>query len=132
MTRSPERLIPFLEDREGWCFGYGVESRTHDCVRFVAAGVEAVTGVNRLEAIAPRWSTRIGARRALTRMGGLAAAVDATGLPRVEPMLARRGDVALTDGEALVLVEGDLVVGLAERGLYRLPRSAMVTAWAAD
>ncbi len=129
MTRRPDRLIPFLEDREGWTFGYGPAPRTHDCVRFVAAGVEAVTGAKPLRTVRLRWRTALGARRHLNRLGGLAGAVDASGMVRIEPTLARRGDVGLTAGEALVLVEGETVVGLTERGLYRLPRAAMTIAW---
>lgn len=128
MTRDPEALIAFLDDRQDWTFGYGQGDREHDCVRFVSAGIEAVTGLAPLTLINGTWATETGAARLLKRHGGLETAVDAvmTEIPRT---LAQRGDCGLTAGNALVLVEGATLVGVTERGLYRLPRHALLKAW---
>ncbi|MBX9707560.1 MAG: hypothetical protein K2X61_06475 [Caulobacteraceae bacterium] len=130
-ARCPEALVPFLETREDWAFGYGPEPRTHDCARFCGAGVAAVTGVDPLDAFAGRWTSERGARRVLAAHGGLASAVSTVMRP-IAPTLAQRGDVGMTDDGALVLFEGQTVVGVQERGLRRLPRSLVVFAWTAD
>lgn len=131
MSRSsdPEGLIPFLEAREAFAFGYSGAANTHDCARFCDAGVMAVTGQSPLKALSASWSSEIGAARVLSRMGGMAAAVD-TVMTRIDPCRANRGDVGLLDDRTLVLVEGACVVGPAPvRGLFRRPRAAMIAAW---
>lgn len=132
MSPSAAAFIAFLEDREDWIFGYGPEPRTHDCARFCGAGVEAMTGINPLDRFASQWRTSSGARRVLARHGGLAAAVGTVMTP-ISPTLAPRGAVGLISGGGLVLVEGALLVGPgADRGLVRVPRSEMVSAWVAS
>lgn len=127
--RDPHALVAFLESREDWAFGYGREPRTHDCARFCGAGFAAVTGVNPLDSFAGRWTSERGARRILAAHGGLAAAVDTVMRP-IDPTLAQRGDVGMTDDNTLVLIEGDTVVGPAwPKGLKRAPRAALTRAW---
>ena len=127
--RDPHALVAFLESREDWAFGYGRESRTHDCARFCGAGFAAVSGVNPLDSFAGRWTSERGARRILAAHGGLAAAVDTVMRP-IDPTLAQRGDVGMTDDNTLVLIEGDTVVGPASpKGLKRAPRAALTRAW---
>lgn len=130
MARRVEALAPFLEDRETWTFGYGPGVNEHDCIRFWAAGIEAVSGQNPLSRFKGRWTTELGAARVIRRSGGLARAVDSV-MTRVEPNMALRGDGGMTADGAMVLIEGDTVAGLDERGLYRLPRSALAIAWSA-
>lgn len=126
--RDANALAAFLEDRESWTFGYSRASKTHDCARFAGAGVKAVTGVNPLKSFSSEWKTPLGAARVLRRHGGMAAAVSEVMRP-INPMFAQRGDVGLTEQGALVLVEGQAVVGVSPEGLRRLPRSAMTLAW---
>lgn len=127
--RDPNALPAYLEEREGWAFGYGPQPRTHECARFFAGGVAAVTGVDPLDRFSSQWTTRRGARRVLAKHGGMAKALGEV-MTEIEPNLAQRGDGGLTDDRTLVLVEGDTVVGLdPERGYVRLPRSAMTRAW---
>lgn len=126
---GPEALVAYLEAREGWAFGYGPEPRTHDCVRWAAGAVEAMHGVTPLSAVAASWTTEAGAGRALKRLGGMAEAVGSV-LRAIDPTLAGRGDVGMTEGGQLVVFEGETVVGLKEAGGYvRLPRPAALRAW---
>lgn len=124
-----DALPIYLEEREGWAFGYSLTPETHDCARWSGAGVNVVHGVNPLDRFASQWTTRRGARRVLARHGGMAAAVN-TVMRSIDPVAARRGDVGMTAEGQLVLFEGEGVVGLAEgRGYRRLPREAAVAAW---
>lgn len=129
MTARPHDLIGYLEDREAWAFGYGREPMMHDCARFCGGGVQAVHGQNPLSRFTSEWTTLRGARRVLTRHRGMAAAVSEV-MTAIPVTLAQRGDVGLTADSTLVLVEGEMVVGLhPERGQVRQPRSAMTLAW---
>lgn len=105
-----------------------------DCVRFADQAVEAQTGASKLAELGLRWKGKAGAYRVLKRLGGLEAAVDKALRP-TPCALALRGDVAMVagrDGPALMIVEGDSLVGPGERGQIRLPRAAMTKAWSAD
>ncbi len=129
MTRDPNALATYLEEREDWSFGYGPEPMTHDCARFAGGGVEAVTGVNPLKAFTSEWTTRRGARRVLQAHGGMEKAVCEVMSP-ISPLEAQRGDVGMTEDGALVLFEGDTIVGVSPSiGIFRAPRSAALTAW---
>ena len=128
MTRDPHALIDYLDGRADWTFGYGPQPKTHDCARVVSAGVEAVTGISPLAAFDGTWTTEAGAVRVIRRHGGMDAAVS-TVMTEVPATLAQRGDVGLTEGDALVLIEGATVVGLSDEGQYRLPRQALIKAW---
>jgi len=133
--RDAVALVAYLEAREGWTFGHAKAARTQDCARWAAGAVEAQTGRNPLRRFAGRWGTTAGARRVIRRHGGMAAAVTEVLTP-VAVTAAKRGDIGLVgedfDGQ-LVVVEGDMVVGLAPGGGYRrLPRSALSRAWSAD
>lgn len=129
MRYDPDALLPFLEEREVWAFGYGCEPLTHDCARFCGAGVEAVTGENPLARFSSEWTTRRGARRVLKAHGGMAEAVSEV-MREIAPTLAPRGMVGMLADQQLVLFEAETVVGLLpERGLMRLPRANAVRAW---
>lgn len=129
ITRDPHALIAYLEEREGWAFGYTRAARTQDCARWAAGGVQAVAGVNPLDRFTSQWTTRRGARRVLTTHGGMAAAVDQV-MTEISPTLAQRGDVGMSAEGQLLLFEGDLVVGLAPgSGYVRAPRAHAVRAW---
>lgn len=124
-VRDVDALAAYLAAAEGTPFAWGA----HDCVRFATGAVEAATG-SRL-ALPVDWSTRVGALRGLTRMGGLEAAVDAV-LTRTPVGLAQRGDVALVEDRVLGVVEGEAVLVLhPERGFVRLPRASIRIAWSA-
>jgi len=129
MTRDHHALIPFLEEREDWVFGYGPQPRTHDCARFCDAGVAAVFGTHPLKAFTSQWTTMRGARRVLAKHGGMAPAVSEV-MTSIDLTLAGRGDVGLLPDGQLVLFDGEGVVGVrADHGLSRLPRANALRAW---
>jgi hypothetical protein len=131
MSRDVAALIAAIETRSARRFRW---QRGRDCVSFAAACIEAQTGRDPLADL-PAWRTRREARAIAGAQGGLEAAIDAR-LPRIAPALARRGDIAgLPDrlfGVRLMVIEGETLVGPGERGLERLPRSAMVMAWSIE
>lgn len=131
MSRDAAALIAFLESREDWQFGYERTPNTHDCARAMSDGIKAQTGRAPLDRFASEWSTRRGALRVIRRYGGLAAAVD-TVMTRVDLPAAQRGDAGLTRDGALVLIEGETLVGPAEIGWRRLPREELAIAWSAE
>lgn len=103
------------------------------CIGFAAGAVKAQTGVDHLEGVRP-WKSMRGAANELKRRGGWIEAVSSR-LPEIAPAFAKRGDVALVVGPgmtALMIVEGEMLVGVGADGLIRLPREAMSVAWSAD
>ena len=115
-------------------FAWGREA--NDCVSFALGAVEAMTGRYDLYRAMPDWTSQRGARRALNRLGGLEAAVDGVLTP-VPLAMAARGDVALVrfpgqDAEALMIVEGETLVGPGASGARRVRRVMMVRAWSAE
>jgi hypothetical protein len=84
----PERLAGYLSAMRPHRFAWG----THDCVRFAAGAVHAVTGQ---QPTALQWDSPAAAARLLRRVGTLAQAVGQV-LPELPaPTLAQRGDVVL-------------------------------------
>lgn len=89
----PERMAAYLARHAATPFAWG----QHDCVRFAAGLVHAITGVDLLPA---DWHTRTEAAQVLRRFGGLVPAVDGV-LPRLPaPAAAWRGDVLLVQASA--------------------------------
>lgn len=129
-ARDHAAMIALIEDRMRTGFAWG--KGQNDCASFAGAAVQAQTGRDPLSAL-PAWTNAKGAARILKRRGGLTAVVD-TLLSPIPVAMAARGDVALVEtatGPALMVVEGDTLVGPAVAGLMRLPRSAMLRAWSA-
>lgn len=129
IRRNLAALAAFIDARQ---------NRPHDwsdncCVRFVFGAVAAQFGA------APDpgadWHDQRTARRAIAKVGGIAARMDELYAP-IDPATAKRGDIAgVADpvhGFLLALVEGETLAGPGEERLARLPRSAMVRAWSAD
>jgi hypothetical protein len=132
MVRDHDALVAAIEARVRTAFAW--DGTGIDCVRFAAEAVEAQTGEDRFGPLGLTWSSERTARRILKRLGGLEAAVDSVLRP-VALAMARRGDVALVagpTGPALMIIEGDSLVGPGERGQTRLSRTAMTKAWSAD
>lgn len=91
----PQRLALYLEQRRATPFEWGV----HDCCRFAAGAVEAMTGRNRMDHFA--YSTELGAARLIQRAGGLEVLLRETlGEPLPSLGQAQRGDVVLADLES--------------------------------
>lgn len=135
MSSKPARdhaaLLDLIDARMRTGFAWG--KAAHDCISFSGAAVKAQTGENPLDRIPHTWTSARGAARVLRRFGGLAAAVDSA-LEPLAPAMAARGDIALVDtetGPALMVVEGETLVGPGPGGLERRPRADMRRAWSA-
>ncbi|WP_428149699.1 DUF6950 family protein [Brevundimonas sp.] len=126
--RDGNALASYLEERESWAFGYGGGDLTHDCARCASGGVKAVTGVDPLARFTSQWTSYRGSVRVLRAHGGMAAAVSEV-MRAIDALRAQRGDVGMTAEGALVLIEGQSVVGVTSSGLLRLPRAALLQAW---
>lgn len=128
---------------QGWeraLFNFTVERHAlphewgkHDCALFAADGVRIMTGVDPMADIRGTYTTRIGAARAIKKLG-----VDTLGqavslkLPSITPSVARRGDVVMCngdDGEFLAIVQGATAVGPSRRGLIHVPLKQALAAW---
>jgi hypothetical protein len=123
----PQIFAEFVEARSSMPF----EWQTNDCVTFAADWAFAVTGADPIADVRGSWTTKIGAARALNRFGGLAEAIGSR-LEEISPAFAQRGDVGLVDvedGEALVIVGYDNLIGPGPNGLTFLPRDKMKRAW---
>lgn len=130
MLRDHQALVAYLHARGSQPFDWAENS----CVHFAAGAVEAQTGRDVLKGL-PTWKTERGAKLALARLGGLAAATD-TVLRRIHPSQAQRGDIAGVAGPdgaivALMVVEGQTLVGPDASGARRLARARMAVAWCA-
>jgi hypothetical protein len=122
----PERLVEYIDSRANMPFAWG----PNDCCTFAAGAVAAMTGEDHRLAFGHK--TEIGAARSLKKHGGIVGICDAR-LERASIGTAQRGDLglALIDSrETLVVIEGAEVVAPGARGLIRMPREVLITAWA--
>lgn len=122
------RLLDFIASRRAEPFAWG----TNDCATFAADAALAQTGVDPM-AEWRGYATEFGAGRVLVDAGAetLADLVQRV-LPECPVGMAQRGDIALVnDGNmaALMVVEGDTLVGPDVDGLKRVPRSLAARAW---
>lgn len=114
MTRRPDwpgRLAALLSAAEARPF----DIRRWNCARFALAAVEAVTGERPVVRVRPT----------------LDASADSAGFPRIPPVFARPGDVALaSDPDRLgVVVEGGQAAFVGPHGLIRAPLINCTIAW---
>lgn len=130
-ARNYEGLLRYLAQRSRTPFAWGREA--NDCVSHMLGALEA-QGAPIDPATLPAWSSERGAVRVLARLGGLEAALSKWLRP-IPPAMAQRGDVAVVAGPAgelaVLIVEGDTLVGPSPDGHQRLARSRMVKAWSA-
>lgn len=116
----------------------------HDCCAFACNGIEAMTGIDPMAELRGRYSTAIGAARALKSFagGGLCEAAEAiTGrlyMEETSPLLAHRGDCVLADvdtgsGRApalgLVGLSGRTALFAGHVGLTEIPLRNCRRAW---
>jgi hypothetical protein len=108
------RLAELLRAAEARAF----DARHWNCALFALAAVEAVTG----------------RRPAFRVLPDLAASADSAGFPRIPPLLAGPGDVALApDPDRLgVVLDAGRVAFLAPHGLLRVPITLCSLAWEID
>lgn len=105
----------------------------HDCCRFAASCVDAITGSDLVGELGRHYADDSTARRFLAARGGMRAAVTSfLGEPRDGWTRARRGDVCLvpTEGmDGVGICVGPYIAVAAERGLSLYPISAALAVW---
>lgn len=108
------RLAALLREAEARAF----HPRHWNCALFALAAVEAVTGRCPRVRVQP----------------DLAASADSAGFPRVAPLLAQMGDIALApDPNRLgVVLDAGRVAFVGPRGLLRAPITDCTIAWRID
>ena len=129
-ARDVLALHRFIDSRQNTPHEWG--RAANDCVSFVLDAVKAQTGEARASKL--DWHDERSGLRVIKREGGLEAAFDRY-FQRIPPALAHRGDIAGVPDPGLgihpMIVEGETLVGPADRGNLRLPRRAMTIAWSA-
>lgn len=130
MTRLPDweaRLSAYLAEVRGLPHAYG----SHDCALHGANVVNALIGIDHGAPFRGRYTTELGAAKALRKYGAgtLEATFDAH-LPVIPIAFAGRGDLVMAEGSIGVCIGGDaMFVGAAgeQEGLVRIPRRDRVT-----
>lgn len=106
----------------------------NDCAVMVGACLRAVTGSDPLAGY--RWTTPVGARRALKKAGAIdAVSFFARGRVEIEPAFAQRGDIGIVAGshDALMspaVIDGTYAYSINENGPVVVPITDIVRAWA--
>ena len=85
-----------------------------DCGLFCAGAVIAMTGFDLAENLRGRYSTELGAAKALHRFGGLSGYMDSVA-PPVNVSFAKRGDVVMREG-CLGICIGEKAVFIGREG----------------
>lgn len=124
-----ERLQAFLADPINATFEWG----RNDCVLFAARCVKELTDEDPLANVSLDWVDEASAGAALDAHGGLhAAIVTALGPPMENPLMAQRGDVALTEVGSqgfLAIHMGDRLVAPSRDGLVYIPTRCATHVW---
>ncbi len=130
LTDWPERLHAYLQQCASTQFAWG----SHDCARFAAGAVHAITGRDVLPA---DWRDKAQAVEVLRLLGGLVPAVDASLARLPDARMAQRGDVVLVEADAkhgahrrwLAVCEGARWCAAGPDGLVIGPMQSAVMAW---
>ena len=122
------RLIRYIESEERYPFTWG----THDCLTFVSACCEMVSGVYPMDGV-DMYHTEEEAQEVLRLLGysDVSEAL-ATHFEEIPPAMARRGDcgvVELRGVVASVVVMGAISYGRSERGLIKFPTRRVTRAF---
>lgn len=135
MTRHPDwpaRLAAHLAAVKAQPFAWVA----NDCCTFAAAAVQAMTGADPMAPLRGRYATAAGARRLITRAGGLQALVTQhLGQPLQTCAMARRGDVVLFEmaapygPHALGVCVGAQIAAPGATGMVLLSVNAAHVAW---
>lgn len=131
-VRDLDALTAYLDARLTRPFGWG--RRANDCISFFTGAVKVQNGRDLPRELGVDWTTAMGGRRVLTRLGGVEAIAD-TLLRPVPLAMAMRGDGAIVQGPRgplMMVVEGDTLVGPGPYGALRLPRNAALRCWSID
>ena len=126
----PQRLEDYVESCRATPFQWG----THDCCRFAAGAVHAMTEVDPMAAY--RYANEIGARRLIRKAGSLDALVHRVlGDPLPTVAAAGRGDVVIADldlGPTVGVALGGVAAFAAPVGLLFIPTNQARVAWRID
>lgn len=123
----PELLADYIASRRSAPFAWG----SHDCCKFAAGAVEAITGENPMHDF--HYGNEIGALRLIAEAGSLDALVtQVLGTPLPSVAQAKRGDVVITDlgnGPTVGVCVGASTAYAAQTGLLLLPTAQARAAW---
>jgi hypothetical protein len=123
----PQLLEDYVQSRMAEPFAWG----HHDCCRFAAGAVLAITGEDRMPEY--HYASELAAAKLIRAAGSLEALVRrALGDPLASVALARRGDVLLAEferGETVGVCLGDRSAFAAEVGLVHRPTLSCRLAW---
>jgi len=124
-----ERLDAAIEAARPNPFALG----QHDCARFAASCIDAITGAGLLEQLSAQYHDEESCLRWLATQGSVeAAASSLLGAPASGWACARRGDVCLVPvegGDGLGVCVGLYIAVAAERGLSLYPLSTATRTW---
>lgn len=128
MTRDYEALAAYIESRSTMPFDWDGNC----CAQFALGAIAAQFGA------APEpgfsWKTAIGAKRVIAARGGMLSIINKILIP-IAPGMAMRGDIAGCPdddlGIALLVIDGQILIGPCESGLRQIPRGFMTHAWRA-
>ncbi|MEC7932369.1 MAG: hypothetical protein VX218_08775 [Pseudomonadota bacterium] len=129
MQNDVGAALAAIEGRFAMPFIWG--SDANDCISAMAAVVRAHSGYDPIAGL--EWSNQAEGEALIASLGGLEAAISSR-MTEIEPAMAQRFDaalVALPEGHAVMIVEGDSLVGPGPRRQMRLPRRRMLKAWTA-
>ena len=120
-----QRLSDYLISKRHEPFQYG----KHDCARFVAGAVEAITGENPMSDIVREYNSEISSLRVLKELGfdNVEQFTDSK-FTSIPVGFAQTGDIALHDG-SLGIVLGSKAVFASEIGYTFVDRSEWLNAW---
>ena len=127
----PEAFAAALAHVQNTPFEWG----KNDCCLFACNVVEAITGTD-LAGPFRGYKNRAEAFKVIKGYGGIGKLAESVaqkyGIPEIEPLKARRGDVCLFNngnGETLGICRGDLVLAPSKEKLDGLPVSKVLRAW---
>ena len=129
--KQREQLARFLKTHSQQPFAWG----RFDCCLFAADCVALQTGIDYASEFRGHYQTRIGAARALKKVGftSIEQAISAKLGQPINAKLCQRGDVVLLerpDGtQAAGVLFGGAVFATGEHGLERLPLSQAKNGW---
>ena len=128
-TDWEQRLNDYLAKHGESAFQWG----KLDCALFAAGAVRAMTHKDPAHKFRGKYKTARGSVRALKRFGaGNLELTIADMFEECPPAFARRGDLALVDGELGVMigvVTGDVAVFIGDHGLERRPMAMWRRCW---
>lgn len=132
-------LHDFLAERQDVPFAWGL----NDCAIFAADAILAMTGTDIAEDFRGRYTSEVGALRAIKKITGGSTIADAAGycankhglVEHKYPLMAKRGDLVLIknrDGNeiaGIVSLDGRHVVSPGDNGLVKFSIMKVTRAW---